>query len=244
MNKLTDYVISLTHLYGLIHKDKVVEIYNMQNAEKITVEAVDVILSNSPLELEENFIVVHQDYFVHESIMEFGEFYKEREQRRGKPFYIPPKEELLRYKDDHYYEITKEYRDLLKFVTMHLLKGDDDRAENLVKEIQGYCEYDFTPGAIFELFNDCDIVFDNDNQVNEVLQLVMNLANNTRIWENNGHTPNEMFELKEKPNLRPLPRDPFKMEPVHSEKIGRNDPCPCGSGRKYKKCCLGKDEIN
>ncbi len=21
-------------------------------------------------------------------------------------------------------------------------------------------------------------------------------------------------------------------------KVGRNDPCPCGSGRKYKKCCL------
>ena len=26
-------------------------------------------------------------------------------------------------------------------------------------------------------------------------------------------------------------------------KIGRNDPCPCGSGLKYKKCCLGKDNI-
>ena len=25
-------------------------------------------------------------------------------------------------------------------------------------------------------------------------------------------------------------------------KIGRNDPCPCGSGKKYKKCCLGKSE--
>jgi hypothetical protein len=24
--------------------------------------------------------------------------------------------------------------------------------------------------------------------------------------------------------------------------IGRNDPCPCGSGRKYKQCCLAKDE--
>ena len=22
---------------------------------------------------------------------------------------------------------------------------------------------------------------------------------------------------------------------------GRNDPCPCGSGKKYKNCCLGKD---
>ncbi len=24
--------------------------------------------------------------------------------------------------------------------------------------------------------------------------------------------------------------------------VGRNDPCPCGSGKKYKKCCLGKEE--
>jgi len=25
-------------------------------------------------------------------------------------------------------------------------------------------------------------------------------------------------------------------------KVGRNDPCPCGSGKKYKKCCLSKEE--
>ena len=30
--------------------------------------------------------------------------------------------------------------------------------------------------------------------------------------------------------------------PAVSQKIGRNDPCPCGSGKKYKKCCLSKDE--
>ncbi len=28
-----------------------------------------------------------------------------------------------------------------------------------------------------------------------------------------------------------------KNMPVKSKKIGRNDPCPCGSGKKYKKCC-------
>ena len=34
-----------------------------------------------------------------------------------------------------------------------------------------------------------------------------------------------------------------KVETVVHEgpKIGRNDPCPCGSGKKYKKCC-GKDK--
>ena len=30
------------------------------------------------------------------------------------------------------------------------------------------------------------------------------------------------------------PREPIKRE---GDKIGRNAPCPCGSGKKYKKCC-------
>ncbi len=33
----------------------------------------------------------------------------------------------------------------------------------------------------------------------------------------------------------------FDGEPVRVKKIGDNDPCPCGSGKKYKKCCKGKD---
>ena len=32
-------------------------------------------------------------------------------------------------------------------------------------------------------------------------------------------------------------RDTGASEPRHSVKIGRNDPCPCGSGKKYKRCC-------
>ena len=27
-----------------------------------------------------------------------------------------------------------------------------------------------------------------------------------------------------------------------SEKVGRNDPCPCGSGKKYKSCCFQNDQ--
>ena len=29
--------------------------------------------------------------------------------------------------------------------------------------------------------------------------------------------------------------------PATSKKVGRNDPCPCGSGKKYKKCCGAKE---
>jgi uncharacterized protein YecA (UPF0149 family) len=31
----------------------------------------------------------------------------------------------------------------------------------------------------------------------------------------------------------------FGHEPSGRPKIGRNDPCPCGSGKKFKKCCGG-----
>jgi hypothetical protein len=42
------------------------------------------------------------------------------------------------------------------------------------------------------------------------------------------------------PEPREVPRlDPIAQEPVRNTapKAGRNDPCPCGSGKKYKKCC-------
>ena len=47
-----------------------------------------------------------------------------------------------------------------------------------------------------------------------------------------GKTPAEM--LAADPTLAPS-----KVETYHREepRVGRNDPCPCGSGKKYKKCC-------
>ena len=36
-----------------------------------------------------------------------------------------------------------------------------------------------------------------------------------------------------------------KQQPIRKDKkAGPNDPCPCGSGKKYKKCCMQKDKVN
>jgi preprotein translocase subunit SecA len=43
--------------------------------------------------------------------------------------------------------------------------------------------------------------------------------------------PQEMEMRAELPHPMPVRRD--------GQKVGRNDPCPCGSGKKYKKCCGG-----
>jgi len=38
--------------------------------------------------------------------------------------------------------------------------------------------------------------------------------------------------------VRGIRSNQFLGVPVISYKIGRNEPCPCGSGKKYKRCCL------
>ncbi len=39
--------------------------------------------------------------------------------------------------------------------------------------------------------------------------------------------------------------DEFRaLEPRRVVKVGRNDPCPCGSGKKYKQCCLKKSQLS
>ena len=57
-------------------------------------------------------------------------------------------------------------------------------------------------------------------------------------------TPSPLRHLSSHPNGSLYQDDSVYypvLEPIRSgEKTGRNDPCPCGSGKKYKKCCLGK----
>lgn len=45
-------------------------------------------------------------------------------------------------------------------------------------------------------------------------------------------------EKLERERLASLPKQPYRRE---EPRVGRNDPCPCGSGKKYKKCHMGKD---
>ncbi|MCM3768754.1 SEC-C metal-binding domain-containing protein [Neobacillus niacini] len=73
-----------------------------------------------------------------------------------------------------------------------------------------------------------------------LMDTVIPLMNQTRQWELKGHTPDELLAWDRK-SRSPLPKEKGKV--VHfqtRQKVGRNDPCPCESGEKYKKCCGAK----
>ncbi len=54
----------------------------------------------------------------------------------------------------------------------------------------------------------------------------------------------DIMEAGEHPERFELDEPLFVPPSAERTKIGRNEPCPCGSGKKYKKCCLGKDKVD
>ncbi|MEA3424159.1 MAG: SEC-C metal-binding domain-containing protein [Bacillota bacterium] len=240
MDLIKKYILALTNLYGQVPVEVVVDIYNSQNEDQIGIDDVLVYLDE---DLSKHYVYAYKDHFVHETIMEFNDFTSMQKKKAEKPYYIPDKEELLKYSDMLYYEKPKQYYDLLTYVEKNFFSGHHEKAESLCQNIRWECLEGSDMQEVFDMFNTFEVNFKDEKQVNEVLQLVMELSNNVRLWENNGHTANEIFEKFEKPNLRPLPDKSFDFDSsVKKKKIGRNDPCPCGSGKKYKKCCLGKED--
>ena len=86
----------------------------------------------------------------------------------------------------------------------------------------------------------------------------MDFRNNVPIWRVNGNSALDVVGLKEPDYVdadekessadaelldrikqRALSGEAFRWMPVTSAvaKVGRNDACPCGSGKKYKHCC-------
>lgn len=235
MKLMMDYVVALTHLYGIVHSQKVVDIYQQQNGEQPDNLVIRKIMNEYEEELESRFAYIHDEYFVHEAIMIFDEFDIEMDKKQGKPFYVPPKEELLRYTDPFYIEKNKQYRALLRYMTKHSFAGRRTNAEEICEQTSDLLSAEASIQEIFDDYHHLGVTFDNDTQAQEVIQLVTELSNHTRLWSNNGHTPAEIFEL-EKKSIGKVSTASQKNS--SEKKIGRNDRCPCGSGKKYKKCCM------
>ncbi|MFD1608255.1 YecA family protein [Oceanobacillus luteolus] len=244
MNLLFDYVVALTNLYGVVDKEKVIEIYNMQNNPKKNVSDVEALMRNNEDELRKNYVEIEGRYFANDALFVIeNELEQLLRKKTGKPYYIPEKAVLLRYKDDEYYEETPQMKKLYRFLEKYVQPDNVNSVEDVFYEVLSDCEMEIQPIDIIHGLEQIDVTFPTEKETIQALKLITNLSNHTRLWSNNGFTPAELFEL-EKPYLQSIsngevnknfPNQPFNQS---EKKAGRNDPCPCGSGKKYKKCCL------
>jgi len=160
-----------------------------------------------------------------------------RENQNGKPRYLPEKEEFLRYETGDYFEPQKPYADLKAYILKnHLIERGEglEGVDGDLIDLREMILQDVNTTDCINYFTESDYVFNGIDDLNCFVQVLLNVFNNTRIYQNNGFTPEEIFRRFERPKLKPLPKEPFNINKV--VKVGRNDPCPCGSGLKYKRC--------
>lgn len=233
---ILSYCVACTNLYGIVPYAKVAEIFNEQNEEKTCVE--EILADYHNMGLREVFFTLQGEYFVHEAIEGEEEFNALVDQQHEKPYYIPKKEDLLKYAADDYFEKNDAYVKLRDYILANILK-DEEAAEELCNDLQLACCFGEGPADALNQFLIREIEFESQEQVYEIGTLLSELNNTTRMWDNRGYTPNELHEAGI------IDEPPKMMAPVAKQttyvrtekKVGRNDKCPCGSGKKYKYCC-------
>ncbi|MBT2583963.1 SEC-C metal-binding domain-containing protein [Planococcus sp. ISL-109] len=138
---------------------------------------------------------------------------------------------MFQYADELYVEPTKEYIALRKELQPKHTKLHPLSFEKAIHEVKLAIQWTDSPMGYVNLFFE---IFEGESEkdMKKYLDLLMNFANHLRLWTNRGHQP---VELLPQENLRPLPSKVIEFP--SGPRVGRNDPCPCGSGKKYKKCC-------
>lgn len=69
-------------------------------------------------------------------------------------------------------------------------------------------------------------------------KLYYNMLNAKADWLYNIEAWDGIFSIEERKEIKKQYNKDHIV--VKGDKVGRNDPCPCGSGKKFKKCCLNK----
>jgi hypothetical protein len=236
-NKMFDYINALQHLYGVFEIEQLLTVWNKYNKDKLDEqEALEFL---NIVGRRQNYFWWDSPYIIADYFMHDGEYEEYLKNRSPVDYYIPSKEELEYYMENEFDEENIYYKKMMTF----LKKGGqlDHRAlDNISVAIEVSCTLDGPLQHIVDEMNDEGFIFDSYEEVNEFAQLHMNLSNNTRKWAIKGHKPVELTRGKsksvkrdKKDNVIPFPQ----AGSTKTRKIGRNELCPCGSGKKYKFCC-------
>ncbi len=128
-------------------------------------------------------------------------------------------EQLLENPDEEVSGTVKELAEKYNIPLMKMVGFLDGINESLKKE-----------NPIEEMTEDTvvSLAFDKEMLYKNMVDAKADWLYNLSAWE-------KIFDEEKRKELY---REAKKMNTIVKEKkIGRNDPCPCGSGKKYKKCC-------
>ena len=229
---LREYTISILNLYGVVKLDWAVELFNKYYAPEVTEEELSNLVKNDMRLVCQSKIM--NGYIVEETIyaLDKDNFKEFVAATIDKEYFVPSKELLEKVYDETYYEPNLQVEKLRTYLKKNYLQ-DDEAVEEAIIAVTMIARVDCdktgkTMELMLEELANMGVQFNSMADINEMLKHIVPVVGLTRKWINKGYTSQE---------LSPHTFDSRTGQKIKTVDIGRNAPCPCGSGKKYKKCC-------
>ena len=232
-HNILNYCLAGVNLYGIVEIEQIRKFYNQNNHPELSKEELLQVVEKA--QTRNCVVEVKGDYFIHELITTSETAFDALLARQGtKAYYTPSKSEFLNYADENYVE-KNDYLNTFVAFAKNVLFMSDEMIDSLIYEVE--CMYSEGKDAteIVEQLNKQGLEVKESEQKQALLQQVAVYTNYIRLWENRGNNKVELGIATNPSNV--MNCVPTKTVVRAEKKVGRNDLCPCGSGKKYKFCC-------
>lgn len=175
---------------------------------------------------EDRDIGIYGEYFYHWMVMEPEHIIHEHKARPNLNYAQISFDRAIAAADDDYRDWGQHERDLYDFFIKTGKLSFEEAGEMVdlcIDEMKNDVKFTEIINYIAGNINLPDF-----KSAEKMLGILQNVYNGIPKWVLKGNTSNEVFE-EEKKFMKPLSEK--------SPKVGRNEPCACGSGKKYKHCC-------
>lgn len=204
------------HLYGIVSFKQLIHLFKKYYGMDITTEEITDFLEASPYDItidQENEEIIIDD-------MNDAQYNMVRKLQGDRPYYEPEFAKFIKFSDPNFIDESEYHTELKKWISK---KVDVSKTQlhdayiSLLRLIMKGAKQDEVVQYLISL----GVEFEDAEEQREFFGNIAGIVTNTRHFKYRGH---KEAELKTKTVVKEI-------------KVGRNDPCPCGSGKKYKKCC-------
>ena len=225
-------------LYGIAPMETFAELLKRNSQVPMTWQEVKDNIRNMPPE--------YCDYILQDDLIYHSALYLDdrglRRAQGNKKYYIPTLKEINDLGSMGYLPDCAELKRLEKYLRDQTgVSAEHAKYVGMQIQICIRCECEMQD--IFNILTENGVILPDEKSVNGLVVCINDLWNNTRMLLNRGFTP---LELSKGQNPKPVQmKDENKIIDFRSakkNKIYPNDPCPCGSGKKYKHCCGRKNK--
>jgi hypothetical protein len=228
IGKIGDYLCAANSLYAITPPSVLFETFDKYESQKLTLE--ELMQAYEQLLPYRCLVIWMEGCFVDAALAEQKSYTNLLRIQKKVPYYIPTQQEIRFMADNDGFLMTPELHKLSQFLNEEM-SVSDDLIPYILRQVQAEISLG---GQLQEVLNDLEvsgIIFNEDEQMKRFVIIMNEIWNHTRLVLNRGHKPYEMV-------MKGL--EDVSTQRKTGQKIYPNDLCPCGSGKKYKKCCASK----